>query len=221
MSGLKGKGTESVELWPVGDVKPYDKNAKLHDDKQVGKIVASIKKFGWRGNPIVVDEGGVILAGHGRRLAAIKLGRTHVPVEVVKGMSEDDKKAYRLADNRVAISVMDSDMLQKELASLANYDLDDIFDKKELAFFEADLGEINTDAFVDDLDAEIERQAEETISTVAAAAEKEVPVAKALGFKSIKGRDERAVAMFMAQAEEATGKQGADAFVEHLKSLAK
>jgi ParB-like chromosome segregation protein Spo0J len=217
---VKGKSTETVELWPVADVKPYEQNAKLHDAKQVAKIAASIKKFGWRGNPIVVDEDGVILAGHGRRLAAIELGRTHVPVEVVKGMSDDEKKAYRLADNRVAVSVMDSELLQKELASLANYDLDDIFDKKELAFFESDLGELNADAFVDDLDVEIERQAEETTATVSAAAEKEVPIAKALGFKSVKGRDERVIAVFMARAEEATGKQGAEAFVEHLKSLA-
>jgi ParB-like chromosome segregation protein Spo0J len=209
-----------IQLWEVARVVPYDKNAKIHDKAQVEKIAASIKKFGWRGNPIVVDDAGVILAGHGRRLAALQLGLAKVPVEVVSGMSEDEKRAYRLADNRVAVSGYDSELLKVEIEALSEgaFELGDIFDKKELAFLEADLGEISAGAFVEDLDAAIEEQAEETKATLAAADEKPVAIAKALGFKSIPGKFERDLAMFMAQIEEQTGKQGAEAFIEFVQA---
>lgn len=206
------------ELWDIDRVLPYEKNAKLHDPKQVEKIATSIKKFKWRGNPILVNEQGVILAGHGRRLAAISLGLKKVPVEVVKGLTNEEQRAYRLTDNRVAISNIDTELLKLELLSLDSFDMNGIFDKKELNFMEADLGELNVDAFVDDLDAEIEQQAIETEQTLKEADEKEVPVAKALGFKSIKGKDERSVAIFMAQIEEQTGKTGAEAFIAFIVS---
>jgi hypothetical protein len=205
-------------MWAVTRLKPYDLNAKMHDEAQVGKIAASIKQFGWRGNPIVVDEKGVILAGHGRRLAALKLEMKEVPIVQMTGMTEDEKRAYRLADNRVAISNLDTDLLQQELATL-DFSLDSFFDKKELEFVVADIGEVTESAFVTDLDMEIEKQAIETKETIVAAAEAPVAIAKALGFKSIKGSDERAVAMFMAQLEADTGKSGADAFVEFIKAM--
>lgn len=213
---------DHIQRWDTTRLVPYEKNAKTHDAKQVAKIAASIKRYGWRGNPIIVDENGVILAGHGRRLAAMELGLKQVPVEQITGMSEDEKKAYRLADNRVAISGYNSELLQQELIELGStaIGMDDIFDKKELAFLEADLGELNDDAFVDDLDTAIEEQAIETVKTIAQADEKPVAIAKALGFKSIKGKDERAIAVFMAHVEEQTGKQGADAFVAFAEGVA-
>lgn len=210
--------TSSVELRSPDSIHPYALNAKEHDDKQVQKIAASIKKFGWRGNPIVVDEKNVILAGHGRRLAAIFLKLPKVPVETVTGMTDDEKRAYRLADNRVAISNIDTDLLQQELATLS-FDLDGIFDKKELDFMVADMGELNDDAFVADLDTAIEVQAAETAVAMKEADEKPVQIAKALGFKAIKGADERAVAMFMAQIEADTKKDGADAFMDFIRAF--
>jgi ParB-like chromosome segregation protein Spo0J len=206
------KNTTNVEIWPLSRIHPYEQNAKIHDDKQVEKIAASIRKFGWRGNPIVVNEDGVILAGHGRRLAAILLNRADAPVEVVKGLSKEEQRAYRLADNRVAISNLDSEILQAELSDL-DFDMEGIFDAKELKFLDADMGALNENAFVDDLDAAIDLQAEETKVTLAEADEKEVPISKALGFKAVKGKDERVVAAFMAEIEAHTGKQGAEAFV--------
>lgn len=208
-----------IQMWDTGRPLPYAKNAKMHDDAQVGKIAASLKKFGWRGNPIVVDEKEEILAGHGRRLAAISLGLPQVPVVQITDMSEEEKRAYRLADNRVAISNLDTDILQQELLDL-DFDLSAIFDKKELEFVVADLGELNADAFVADLDSEIAQQTAETADTIAASSDKAVPVAKALGFKSIKGSDERAVAMFMAQLEHDSGKTGAEAFMEFINTMA-
>lgn len=204
---------DDIQMWPIERVKPYERNAKVHDKAQVAKIAASIRKHGWRGNPIVVNEEGVILAGHGRRLAALDLGLPKVPVVMVKGMSEDEQRAYRLADNRVALSTYDTDLLQAELKEV-ELDMGDIFDKKELAFLlDADLGDLNADAFVDDLDVALEEQSAQTDLTLKAAADKPVSIAKALGFASISGRDERAVAMFMADVEAETGKKGAEAFL--------
>jgi hypothetical protein len=208
----------SIEVWGIDKIKPYEMNAKIHDDKQVKGIAESIKRLGWKGNPIIVDEEGVILAGHGRRLAAISLGMKEVPVICVKDMTEDEKKAFRLADNRVAISNIDTDILQKELAAMS-FDLDGIFDKKELDFLEADLGTMNVDAFVDDLDVEVKKQSDETSQKIEEADAKSVKLEKAMGFKEISGKDERVVVRFMAQIESETGLTGADAFVGFVKSL--
>lgn len=209
---------KKIEMWEVDKVLPYAQNAKIHDPKQVEKIAASIEKFGWRGNPIVVNEQGVILAGHGRRLAALKLGLAKVPVEVVAGLTEDEQRAYRLADNRVAIADIDSGLLQKELAEM-NFDLDGIFDKKELDFLEADLGDFNTDAFVDDIDKEVAKQGEESAKKVEEVDARAVKIDVALGFKTIEGKDERHVARFMAQIEADSGLVGAEAFVSFVKSV--
>lgn len=207
-----------IEMWSVSKIIPYELNAKIHDEKQVSKIANSIDKFGWRGNPIVVNEDGVILAGHGRRLAALELGLSKVPVTVVSGMTQDEQRAYRLADNRVAVSNIDADILQKELASL-NFDLDGIFDKKELDFMIADMGDMKVDAFVADLDAEVAAQAAETIAKIEEVDGRSISIDKALGFKTVKGKDERHIARFMAQVEAETGKTGAEAFVAFIQSV--
>ena len=211
---------QNIQMWDVNRPKPYALNAKIHDAPQVSKIAASIKKFGWRGNPIVVDENEVILAGHGRRLAALELGLKQVPVVQMLDMTEDEKKAYRLADNRVAISNLDTELLAQDLAGMQITDLDGIFDAKELNFVVADMAELAPNAFVEDLDVELARQETETAATVAAIADKPVQIAKALGFKTIAGADERAVAMWMATIEAETGKTGADAFLAHIKAAA-
>jgi len=205
-----------VEQRDIGWLRPYALNAKEHDDKQVSKIAASMDKFGWIGNPIVANPAGDILAGHGRRLAALKRGMKQVPVEIISGLTEEEERAYRLADNRVAISNIDTGILQQELAGMS-FDLDDIFDKKELDFMIADMGALNSDAFIADLDAAVTRQVEETAATLAAVDGKQVKIEKALGFKSIKGKDERYVTIFMSQLEAETGKTAAEAFIDFVK----
>lgn len=206
-----------IVLWDIDRVIPYELNSKEHDDKQVDKIASSIMKFGWD-QPIVVDASGVVIKGHGRRLAAIKLGKTQVPVLVRDDLAPDQVRAARLADNRVAVGNIDTELLQKELASL-NYDLDGIFDKKELEFLVADLGSMNEAAFVGDLDLEVEKQTVETQEKIAAADEREVRLEKAMGFKAIKGKDERHIASFMAQIEAESGLGPAEAFVNFIKGL--
>jgi len=165
-----------------------------------------------------VDKGGVIIAGHGRRLAAIKLGLDKVPVWVRDDLDAEQVRALRLADNRVAIGDIDTSLLQKELADL-DFDLKGIFDAKELEFLEADLGEYNPDAFVEDIEIEVEKQTKESAKTVEETDERDVKIDKALGFKTIKGADERHVARFMAQIEAEMGAEGAEAFVKFVRGV--
>ena len=212
------KKETQVEMWAIEKVVPYKNNAKIHDPKQVSKIAKSIKEFGWRGNPIVVDVNGEIIAGHGRRLAAIELGMKEVPVVVARDLTEEQVKALRLADNRVAVGDYDGDLLQKELSDL-DFDLEGIFDKKELEFMSADIAEVNETALAVDLDEEVAIQATETAEKIRAADDGDVRIEKALGFKTIKGKDERVVARFMAQIEAETEKSGSEAFVAFINSI--
>jgi DNA modification methylase len=112
---------------------PYAKNSRTHDDAQVAQIAASIKEFGWT-NPILVDGEHGIIAGHGRLMAARKLGMTEVPVIELKDLTETQKKAYIIADNRLALNAgWDNDLLTIELNEL----LEDKF-SLELLGFDAD-----------------------------------------------------------------------------------
>ena len=208
-----------IELWPIEKVKPYEKNVKIHDKKQVEKIAESIRNFGWD-QPIVVDKNGVIIKGHGRTLAAKSLGLEKVPVLVRDDLTEDQVKAARVADNRVAIGDIDTEMLQKELADI-DLDLDGIFDPKELEFLGSDMTEMNLDAIEDDIVAEMSRRSEEMKSHIADVEDKGVRIADALGFKKIKGSDQRPIVRFIARIEEETGLQGAEAFVAFAKNYIK
>lgn len=206
-----------IEKWNIKRVIPYENNVKNHEETQVRKIAKSIEDFGWD-QPIVVDGDGVIIKGHGRRLAAEYLGLKEVPVVVRTDLSPEAVKAARIADNRVAESSIDTAMLQDELRSI-EYDLHGIFDDKELAFLTADLGELNDGIFVDDLDSEVAKQSEETARKIEEVDGREVPIAKALGFKSIPAKDEKHVAGFMAILEEQFGLDGVDSFVAFAKQM--
>jgi ParB-like chromosome segregation protein Spo0J len=92
---------EQVELWPIEKLVPYANNPRLHSAADIDRIAASILKWGWT-NPVLVDEQGVLIAGHGRVAAAAKLRLTlPIPVIVARGWSEEEKQAYRLADNEL------------------------------------------------------------------------------------------------------------------------
>jgi len=114
---------------------PYVRNSRTHSDAQVAQIAASIKEFGWT-NPILVDGENGIIAGHGRLLAARKLGAKDVPVIELSHLTESQKRAYVIADNQLAMNAgWDTAMLTLELADLkeSEFDLDLIgFDAKEL-----------------------------------------------------------------------------------------
>jgi site-specific DNA-methyltransferase (adenine-specific) len=112
---------------------PYAKNSRTHSEIQVGQIAASIKEWGFT-NPIIIDEDNGIIAGHGRLMAAQKLGLKDVPCVQVTGWSDAQKKAYVIADNKLALNAgWDDDMLRLELEDLQDMDFD-----VELLGFNAD-----------------------------------------------------------------------------------
>lgn len=120
-----------VQNIEISQIKPYEKNPRLNE-KAVDKVAASIKAFGFR-QPILVDKDMVIIAGHTRRLAALKLGLETVPVIVCEDLSEDKVKALRLADNKVAeASKWDTTLLIDELKELDDYVRD--FDMEDFGF---------------------------------------------------------------------------------------
>jgi hypothetical protein len=207
----------NIQIWPIERLKPYEKNVKIHDDAQVKAIAESIRRFGWD-QPISVDKDGTIIKGHGRRLASLHLGLTEVPVWVRDDLTEAEVRASRLVDNQVAKGEIDTNMFRLELADL-NYELSSFFSAKELDFAVADLGEINTDAFVDDVNAAIDEQAEQTREKATAAVAKPVPLHKVLGFKEIPGEQQLVVTRAMAEIERRTAKKGVDAFVAFCHAL--
>lgn len=124
-----------VEYRKVEDLIPYARNARTHSDEQVSRIAGSIQEFGWT-NPILVDGTNGILAGHGRLAAARKLGMSEVPVIELAGLSKTQKRAYILADNKLALDAgWDDELLKVELEELKleGVELDDIgFSSEEL-----------------------------------------------------------------------------------------
>jgi DNA modification methylase len=127
---------QNLERWPIEKLIPYAGNPRTHSAAQVAQIAASVAEFGFN-NPILVDTKAGIIAGHGRLLAARKLGLSEVPVIVVDHLSETEKRAYIIADNQLALNAgWDEEALSAQLAELAgeNFDLNLIgFDGDELA----------------------------------------------------------------------------------------
>lgn len=127
----------NIELRPVTDVKPYDQNPR-RNDAAVEAVARSIEAYGFR-QPIVVDESGVIIVGHTRWKAARHLGLEKVPVHVAAGLTPEQARAYRIADNRVAdIATFDPDLLPLELLELKALDID----LEALGFSAAELREL-------------------------------------------------------------------------------
>ena len=104
----------------VSDLIPYARNSRTHSDVQVNKIASSIKEFGFL-NPVLIDKDNGIIAGHGRVMAAQKLGLKEVPVLQICHLSDTQKRAYIIADNRLALDAgWDEEMLRVEFAELAD-----------------------------------------------------------------------------------------------------
>lgn len=141
---------DHVERRSVESLIPYARNARMHSEEQVAQLAASIKEWGWT-TPVLVDEEGSIIAGHGRVMAARKLGIEEVPVMVARGWSEAQRRAYVLADNKLALnSGWDMDLLKVELQDIGemSFDLDKIgFSVGEMTnlFLETEIGETNAE----------------------------------------------------------------------------
>jgi DNA modification methylase len=123
-------GAQKIEWVDTNSLIPYAKNSRTHSETQVAQIAGSIKEFGFN-NPVLIDETGSIIAGHGRVLAAQKLGLQTVPTITLEHLSETQRKAYVIADNRLALNAgWDDQMLTLELNDLK----DDGFDLSLLGF---------------------------------------------------------------------------------------
>lgn len=209
-----------VKWWPIADVIPYELNSKKHPKEQVAKIAKSIELGGWD-QPIVVDREGVIIKGHGRRLAAILRDDKHVPVLQRKDLTPDQVKAARLADNRSALSDIDPELLRQEMLALPDADtlLDGIFDKKELDFLDADLGTMDTSAFETDMGSVIDEQKKEVAEKIAKVEASRISLIKAFGFKDLPAAGQIAITALMARAEAATGLKNDEALIGWANSL--
>lgn len=155
----KSNPADKVETWEIERLTPYARNSRTHSDAQVAQLAASIREWGWT-TPVLVDDAGGIIAGHGRVLAARQLGMATVPVVVAEGWSDAKKRAYVIADNKLALNAgWDEELLKLEIGELGElgFDLDLLgFDAGELSVLsndsdappkESSTEEINTDDF--------------------------------------------------------------------------
>jgi DNA modification methylase len=128
-------GTIKTEQRAIGELIPFARNSRTHSDEQVAQIAASIREFGWT-NPILVDGANGIIAGHGRLAAARKLGMTQIPVIVLDHLTEAQKRALVIADNKLALNAgWDTELLSSEIEGLGA----EGFDLSLLGFNEAEL----------------------------------------------------------------------------------
>ncbi|HIR20892.1 MAG TPA: ParB N-terminal domain-containing protein [Candidatus Aphodousia faecalis] len=125
----------------VSELIPYARNARTHSDEQIERIANSIKEFGWT-NPILIDGENGIIAGHGRILAARKLGIEKVPTIELSGLTEAQKRAYIIADNRLALDAgWDEEMLKLEFAELEK----EGFELSKTGFSDEEINEMMAD----------------------------------------------------------------------------
>lgn len=131
---------EFLENYPTDKLIPYARNSRTHNDEQIAQIVASIKEFGFT-NPILIGGDDVIIAGHGRLLAAQRMGLKEVPVIRLPHLTETQRKALVIADNKIALNAgWDEEMLALEMKELSELD----FDLDILGFSEEELKELDT-----------------------------------------------------------------------------
>ncbi len=142
----------------VDELIPYVNNSRTHSDEQVTQVAASIKEFGFT-NPVLIDDDNGIIAGHGRLMAAKKLGLDDVPTITLTGLSDAQRKAYVIADNKLALnSGWDNDLLRIEIETLEKLD----FNIDLLGFDTDELSDL--DSFLaDDEDEETEPQYDDVL----------------------------------------------------------
>ena len=133
----KGETVLKVENKPIDSIKPYENNPRDNDDA-INAVANSIHEFGWQ-QPIVVDKDNVIIAGHTRYKAAQSLGLKQLPVVVASNLSDQQVKAYRLADNKTAeLADWDTKKLDEELQDILDIDMTDFGFDEDIEFDPAD-----------------------------------------------------------------------------------
>lgn len=154
------KTTSDMRLVPITKLVPYQNNARTHSPEQINKLRSSLREFGFI-NPVIIDRDFGVIAGHGRILAAKEEGFTEVPCVFADHLTEAQKKAYIIADNRMSLDAgWDEELLRVEIEALQGMDFDPLltgFDEKELSDLFKDDAEVKEDDF--DVDAELEKPA--------------------------------------------------------------
>lgn len=146
-----------VEMVPIDDLIPYIRNPRQHTPEQIGQLAASMREFGWT-MPVLRDEVGTILAGHGRILAARKLGLESAPVMTARDWTPSKKRAYVIADNKLALNASwDTQLLSAEIDALAEEE----FPLELLGFSEEDLARMADDLMADQFETAQEAPATE------------------------------------------------------------
>lgn len=216
----------TIVEWAVDKLIPYERNAKKHSDEQVKALAKLIATKGWT-QPLVIEKDGTIIAGHGRRLAAILLGLKKVPVVVRDDLTKLEAQALRLSDNRVTSTEYDTSLMNLDIQEIAiglegidDLKIDDLligFSDHELNFNTTDLGAMNDEAFIDNVGAAVEGQ-----KTANDAKVKEIdegaglPVAEALGFKRVTPDQSRRIRAWLGRLEEETKLKGVEALMNFL-----
>lgn len=127
-----------IEQMPVADLRPFERNSRTHSEAQVEQIIVSINSFGFT-NPVLIDADNRIIAGHGRVLAATKMGLVLVPCLRLEGLTEAQARAYVIADNKLAENAgWDMDLLRLEIGELKELG----FDLGAVGFAKQELGEL-------------------------------------------------------------------------------
>ncbi len=201
------------DVVPVDWIRPYPQNAKIHTKEQVQKIAESIKSHGGWNTRISVDSTGEIIAGHGRRLAAIALEQEFVPIHVRDDLDAKQVRSLRLADNKVAEGEMDTNVLEVELRELAGLEVDmsSFYSEKELSFMLEDPGEIDLGAISENISGEVQEHTAETESNIGKVDEERIPLFKLFKAKDLSIDEHRDLSMLLIHAETMTGKEGLDA----------
>lgn len=111
---------QKIQIWPIEQIQPYERNPRTHSEHQVAQIAASILEFGWT-NPLLVSAEGALIAGHGRLEAARRLGVERVPVIVLPHLTPEQQRALIIADNKHALNAgWNMDLLRGELESIGD-----------------------------------------------------------------------------------------------------
>lgn len=214
----------AVEVWDLDKIKPHPKNPKKHSPEQVKNLAGIIKRNGWT-SPIIVEKDGTIIAGHGRRLAAMELGLKSVPVICRADLTAEQAMALRLADNRIASTDYDLKLEQEQLAELAMSAIDFPltmlgYKEKELEFLAGEmLGDIDLEVMSNDIGEAVEEQKRENKALADEIDGSAAPIGDAFGFKRVTVEQSRDIRKFMSRIEAQTGQKGADALVTFIRAL--
>lgn len=211
----------AVESWDVEKVIPYPMNHKIHPPKHISLLTRSIKAQGLL-DPIVVDEAGVIISGHGRFEAIKALEWVKVPVRVLRGITDEQASALRIAANKTVSNEYDVDVLTRELQALsqASFDLLSLgFDDRELTILLEDVGVLDTEKMVDDLDSAIAAHDESVAEKTEETDKSTIRLDQAFGFKRVSLRHQKTFQRFIAEVHAASCNASVeDALVAHMKS---